>query len=1158
MDFISWPELCSQKEVGGQPTKVITDGWFYKSEECTVSSSVLLGSPKHAAQHALEMAVNQPLEFSGNLRLMGKIVFKGRGRMPRPCLTVVGDLIIESGIIEFDGCFSENGPGAVSATRLVQRGGQVVFRRCIGVTGGGLFLEKGLEQLGGSLTFEECQATAGGGLFLLSSIPGQIGAHVDSNGTIAFRSCTATRAGGGLYAGEENIFCSSGLLQWTGGVATFSQCHAPDGGCLAGGGFLLRQTRLEFSKCRAEQGGKVKPNQFTGGAIAFCDMLELDHAVVHMSGCLSDGSGGAIGSYTCAGRTSSVTMQGGRLDVRNCHAEAGDGGGLFVKDLIFARSTAISVDGCVAQGSGGGAAAGSVDFLDVNVSFQRCDARAGAGGGLNVSGAWKTRGATAVFSSCTSAADGGCAAFGAIESRGTTMKVQKCTAGRNGGGIFIASRVSSSASEMEFQDCNARGRGGCVSLHGLDTVSEIMKFERCRAEFGDGGGLHVHGSWTGKDANVSFLDCKAGRNGGGAAAQNVEFDGFGKADFRKCQAAFSGGGLMLWTAGKIAVPMLFEHCSISETRRDVAGSAGLDARKNLELLRTVEFIDVGPLALSTADTLTISQMNVSTSSFQDMFEVEAGRLLAHEALDCSRLAECKFKAKTLPPMSEIQCSMTSGRASGHGSISCERCLEGMVRWNETCMACPTGAQQCEVNSLVLRAGTMVSLTNISHSLYCPNPSACPGGDVEGPLCLLGHQGPGCADCEEEYFRSDGSVLVCSKCDASSAGLGKQLLLMVGKSCAIFGLAAFSALSAKQEVKFSGVLLNQLMSFGTVAATILTAAMQTASATGTIDTLVTNFAENLVDLSSGSSSGVSHSSLCTVASLGLAPDLWKAQLLNILMPVLLVAALAVMKSGKLSLLIGINCFFPDFLASFGKYLVCYRLEEEGINSIYGLTCPFMPAGALGGVAVVCAVGLTGTLLFLVVRLWLWLSRHNPATADELPPSHVIFVTRAYKDKYKFWETERLLRKTLLKLFSQMLPVTYAPASQMASVSCVLLTSLVLYAWLLPYMDLKWNGAEVGLLVTASIMTSLTSCLLSNEAHWGRSAWMQWVLLMSIAMLAGGICLGVGFKFVSELMRERQERPQAEKPVELPSVDSAGEPDLQAQDGNETAPAQTDIP
>ena len=405
------------------------------------------------------------------------------------------------------------------------------------------------------------------------------------------------------------------------------------------------------------------------------------------------------------------------------------------------------------------------------------------------------------------------------------------------------------------------------------------------------------------------------------------------------------------------------------------------------------------------------------------------------------------------------------------------------------------------------------------------------------------------------------MLVCTKCDASSAGQSKQLMLMVGKSCAIFGLATFSAFSAKREVKFSGVLLNQLMSFGTVAATILTAAMQTTWATSTIDTIVTSFAENVADISSGSSSGVSHSSLCTVANLGLAPDLWKAQLLNTVFPVLLMTALAVCQNGKLSLLIGINCFFPDFLASFGKYLVCYRLEEEGMRSIYGLTCPFMPAGAFGGVAAFCVVGLTGTLIFLVVRLWLWLSQHKPATAGELPPRHVIFVTRAYKDKYKLWETERLLRKTLLKLISQMLPVTYAPALQMASVSCVLLASLVLYAWLMPYIDRTWNLVEVGLLVAASLMTSLTSCLLSNEAHWGRSAWMQWGLLMTIAMLAGGICFGVGFKFVSELMRERQERPQAEKPVELPNVDSAGEASQQQQDRNEempAVPAQTDIP
>ena len=204
-------------------------------------------------------------------------------------------------------------------------------------------------------------------------------------------------------------------------------------------------------------------------------------------------------------------------------------------------------------------------------------------------------------------------------------------------------------------------------------------------------------------------------------------------------------------------------------------------------------------------------------------------------------------------------------------------------------------------------------------------------------------------------------------------------------------------------------------------------------------------------------------------------------------------------------------------------------------------------------------LTGIILILVVRLWLWLSRHEAQTEDELPPSHVVFVTRAYKKTYEFWETERLLRKTFLKFICQMLPVTYSPALQMASVSIVLLGSLVLYAVLMPYTVQKWNFFEIAFLVAASMMTSLTSCLLSNEAHWGRSSWVQWVLLMSITTLAGGICGGVGCKLVAELLRERRERPQAEKLAAVPSTDDVEEPSKGEQSPEGAEPTvQTDIP
>ena len=558
MDPIVLSTLCTRRQESG--IKVVSYQTTWRESGCSIEGPSPLDG-------ALVIIVKKPLVFHGNVQLSGSIAFRGLGiSLPGPCLTVHGNLTVASGIINFDRCASKQGPGGVSATRMVQKDGQVVFKRCIGKAGGGLFLKKGLEQLGGNLTFQECQATVGGGLFLLSDSPGRIGARVKSNGTIAFQACKATRAGGGLYAGGEETqpLCSSGMLQWTGGAASFVQCQAPSGGCLGGGGFLLTKTRLEFRKCRAEHSGKVKLNESIGGAIAFCDMLELDHTIMNIRGCLSDAFGGAIGSLTCANRTSSLTVQGGSLNIQNCYAETGSGGGLLIKDLIFARRTNISVDGCVAQGSGGGAAAGGVDFVEVDARFENCDAREGAGGGLHLRDTWKAREATAVFTSCTSSTDGGCAVFGTMDSRGTRTKFQRCTAGRNGGGISIAGKVTSHESQMEFQDCNARGQGGCASVHQVDMHYSHLDVRNCYAETGSGGGLLIQDLIFARRSDISIDGCVAQGSGGGAAAGGVDFVEV-DARFENCDAREgAGGGLHLrdtWKAREATA--VFTSCTSS-------------------------------------------------------------------------------------------------------------------------------------------------------------------------------------------------------------------------------------------------------------------------------------------------------------------------------------------------------------------------------------------------------------------------------------------------------------------------------------------------------------------------------------------------------------------------------------------------------------------
>ena len=120
------------------------------------------------------------------------------------------------------------------------------------------------------------------------------------------------------------------------------------------------------------------------------------------------------------------------------------------------------------------------------------------------------------------------------------------------------------------------------------------------------------------------------------------------------------------------MPMVVEQCSITDKDRVLVGSAGIDASGSLDLLETVEIVDTGPLALSAAGTLMVNMMNISARNAYEAFEVAAGNLTVQEPLDCGRLVGCSFRADSLPPMSDIQCSETSGRFYGNGSLSCKR------------------------------------------------------------------------------------------------------------------------------------------------------------------------------------------------------------------------------------------------------------------------------------------------------------------------------------------------------------------------------------------------------------------------------------------------------------------------------------------------------
>ena len=73
--------------------------------------------------------------------------------------------------------------------------------------------------------------------------------------------------------------------------------------------------------------------------------------------------------------------------------------------------------------------------------------------------------------------------------------------------------------------------------------------------------------------------------------------------------------------------------------------------------------------------------------------------------------------------------------------------------------------------------------------------------------------------------------------------------------------------------------------------------------------------------------------------------------------------------------------------------------------------------------------------------------------EMPP-YISFLTGAYKSECRAWEIERLVRKMLLSLLTSAIPVSYSPAFQMLVVSSILVVSMGLHHYFMPY-KVSWT-------------------------------------------------------------------------------------------------------
>ncbi|CAE7539836.1 unnamed protein product [Symbiodinium pilosum] len=439
----------------------------------------------------------------------------------------------------------------------------------------------------------------------------------------------------------------------------------------------------------------------------------------------------------------------------------------------------------------------------------------------------------------------------------------------------------------------------------------------------------------------------------------------------------------------------------------------------------------------------------------------------------------------------------------------------------------------------MKVGHMVEVKNISFTIYCPNPAACPGGNSSNFsfMCAKGYENRSCASCAKGYAISDSSVLLCTRCPTKWWQQALQWLCMLGKHVLPFALAAKSALQGldekdrvQEEAKRSAVLINQLLSFATVTGGLLTVVAQT-NAVGEIKSWAAKAVLEICGATTwlmggeGPSEGFGGfgvSSLCLLTDLGLSGELWQAHLLHTAIPLALVLGLMYFRPSTqhgLVVVVGLNCFWPGVFSYFGKYLYCYQFAPESAAKQKEDTydCPFTQ-----DLGQRIALRIIMVLVFLMVSLvWIGLSLYKKD--DKKPPLHVIFLSRAYRQSCHLWESERLMRKALLTLAVSALPITSSPALQLVCVLGVVVVSLFLYAALLPYKTMRFNLTECTLLATAALMTGIVSCLTAYDDYWGRVLQVEFLLIFTMVGLVVVTCFVMMFMIYLELRREWRNRP-----------------------------------
>ncbi|CAE7310930.1 unnamed protein product [Symbiodinium natans] len=721
------------------------------------------------------------------------------------------------------------------------------------------------------------------------------------------------------------------------------------------------------------------------------------------------------------------------------------------------------------------------------------------------------------------------------------------------GGGLDAGTLEVVNGQVLVENCSAN-HGGAVQATNVSVASGGMVHVRNSSAGSSGGGLDA-GTLEVVNGQVLVENCFANHGGGIFSKFGIGIGSAGQVKLSKCAAFFDGGGLFL-QSGRLLGQDVSRGDLIVEDGIAVKGrGGGLFLGSGDIKMRRGTFTGCSAAVHSGVDIFANGTVAISILKHHNSNEEAVSSSINNE-----QPLSLNIASVDPPPGSGVV------RNPDNTTLAFYTCPPNFVRLSNNaesrCVECPTSpTKECSSRHLELEGGFMVDLAdpaNLSGWYRCPNVQACPGGvveaaEVEGercrilkPMCQEGFIGLGCAQCNSTtHARADRSVLQCAKCTNSRLEVSLQVLFYAVTDTSLFACAALSVLNAGSKKTNSGVLLNQLMAFTAVSGSIMSGMMQSQSF-GQLQDDTKTWLHGLglaVDVVQGQSSTSDMSLECVLHYFGFEQSLFNAHCLSSIMPLILIAVLAVANNPWLAMVVGTNVFLPGFVAFFGKYLVMLRLrpEKDPVGEArfeylprFGFLPSSFPADLCAITAILMAILVCGAA---GVSGWLYtVFRHH-----ESPPAHVKYLTMAYKPEFAYWEVERLVRKTFILLAKFTLPIMVSPALQMETIASILMLSVALYVVCRPYEIGAWNLAEAGLLLVALFMTNLTTCLLANDLHWAHSQGTQVALIFLICSLAGepwlqlrkffvepfwsclkGISIGMAVLIAFALLSERQER------------------------------------